>query len=213
VSAAATANGGGGVAPGVVRSWLRDAERIDVAIYAAIAATPTPMLDRSMRRVSRAADHSRLWLIAAAVLAAGRGPQGRQAATAGVASVAATSAIVNALLKPIGRRPRPDRIAEQVPVARHVRMPRSTSFPSGHAASAFAFATSIGRVLPRDAVALQAFAAIVAYSRVHTGVHYPGDVIAGSLIGAAVAQVTSRPVRGAKLPSVGGRRPAGRSRR
>jgi membrane-associated phospholipid phosphatase len=126
------------------------------------------------------------------VLAICLGSHGRRAARSGVASVAATSAIVNAVLKPLGRRPRPDRVAEEVPLARQVSMPRSTSFPSGHAASAFAFATSVSRVLPREAVALQAFAAIVAYSRVHTGVHYPGDVIAGSLIGAAIAQVTSQ---------------------
>jgi membrane-associated phospholipid phosphatase len=191
VSSAAAANRRD-VLPDGARAWLRDAERIDLALYAAIAATPTLVLDRGMNRVTRAADHSRLWLTAAAVLAVGRGPQGRRAARLGVASVAATSAIVNAVLKPLGRRPRPDPIAERVPLARQVSMPRSTSFPSGHAASAFAFATSVGRVLPREAMVLQAFAAVVAYSRVHTGVHYPGDVVAGSLIGAAIAQVTSQ---------------------
>jgi undecaprenyl-diphosphatase len=173
----------------VPRSWLRDVERIDLALYAAIAATPTPLLDRGMTTVSRAADHSRLWLSAAALVALACGEDGRRAAGAGIASVA-TSAMVTALLKPIGRRQRPDPIAEQVPLARHVRMPRSTSFPSGHAASAFAFATSIGRILPREAIALQAFAAVVAYSRVHTGVHYPADVVSGSLLGVVVAQVT-----------------------
>ena len=176
----------------VTRSWLRDAERIDLALYAAIAATPTPLLDRGMSTVSRAADHSRLWLSAAALLALSRGEAGRRAAGAGIASVAATSAIVTAVLKPIGRRPRPDPVAEQVPLARQVRMPRSTSFPSGHAASAFAFATSIGRVLPREAIVLQAFAAVVAYSRVHTGVHYPADVVTGSLVGVVVAQLTGQ---------------------
>jgi undecaprenyl-diphosphatase len=176
----------------VTRSWLRDVERIDLALYAAIAATPTPLLDRGMSTVSRAADHSRLWLSAAALLALSRGEPGRRAAGAGIASVAAPSAIVPAVLTPIGRRPRPDPVAEQVPLARQVRMPRSTSFPSGHAASAFAFATSIGRVLPREAIVLQAFAAVVAYSRVHTGVHYPADVVTGSLVGVVVAQLTGQ---------------------
>ncbi len=173
----------------VPRSWLRDVERIDLALYAAIAATPTPLLDRGMTTVSRAADHSRLWLSAAALVALSRGEPGRRAASAGIASVV-TSAMLTAMLKPIGRRQRPDPVAEQVPLARHVRMPRSTSFPSGHAASAFAFATSIGRILPREAILLQAFAAVVAYSRVHTGVHYPADVVTGSLLGVAVAQLT-----------------------
>jgi undecaprenyl-diphosphatase len=70
-------------------------------------------------------------------------------------------------------------------------MPTTTSFPSGHSAAAFAFATGVGNVLPREAAALRVLAATVAYSRVHTGVHYPGDAIAGSLLGGAIAQLTS----------------------
>ena len=53
-------------------------------------------------------------------------------------------------------------------------MPASTSFPSGHAASGFAFASAIGREQPWLGLALRFLAAAVAYSRVHTGVHYPG---------------------------------------
>jgi undecaprenyl-diphosphatase len=66
-------------------------------------------------------------------------------------------------------------------------MPRSRSFPSGHAASAFAFATAAGHELPLAGLPLRGLAAVVAYSRVHTGVHYPGDVVVGSLIGSTVA--------------------------
>ena len=71
-------------------------------------------------------------------------------------------------------------------------MPGSTSFPSGHSASAFAFATGVGSVLPREAVPIRALAAAVAYSRVHTGVHYPADAIAGAFLGTTVAQATAR---------------------
>ena len=103
-----------------------------------------------------------------------------------------TSAVVNLVVKPLSRRRRPDRAAQSVPFARHVPMPTSSSFPSGHSAAAFAFATGVGQVLPSAAVPLRALAALVAYSRVHTGVHYPGDVIVGSLIGGALAQATVR---------------------
>jgi undecaprenyl-diphosphatase len=71
-------------------------------------------------------------------------------------------------------------------------MPRSASFPSGHSASAFAFATAVGSEIPALALPLRALAATVAYSRVHGGAHYPADVIAGSLIGGAAATFVAR---------------------
>lgn len=163
---------------------LEDAERVDLAVYAAIARTPTPRLDLAMAGLSRAADYSRLWLASSALLAVGGGRTGRRAAGTGLVSLGTTAAIVNVVLKPLGRRRRPDRIAEEVPLARHVAMPISRSFPSGHSAAAFAFATGVANVSPLAAAPLRLLAALVAYSRIHTGVHYPGDAIAGSLIGA-----------------------------
>jgi undecaprenyl-diphosphatase len=171
--------------------WLEDVERVDVALYAAIAQTPTPALDRSMARLSHAADYSRLSLVAATALAVTGGRRGRRAAVVGLASVGVTATVANLGMKPLGRRPRPDRAVERVPVARHVRMPTSTSFPSGHSATAFAFATGVGHVLAPAGIPLQGLAALVAYSRVHTGVHYPGDVVAGALVGTVLAQLTA----------------------
>jgi membrane-associated phospholipid phosphatase len=175
--------------------WREELRRLDVAVYAAIAETPTPTLDRFFRRLSRAADHSKLWLGSAALLAAGGSAQGRRAAIDGLASIALTSSLVNLALKPLADRRRPDRDAHEVPAVRHVAMPRSTSFPSGHAASAFAFATGVGSSLPAAGIPLSAAAALVAYSRVHTGVHYPADVIAGSVTGVALSPLAVAAVR------------------
>jgi membrane-associated phospholipid phosphatase len=176
------------------RRWAREMERMDTALYIAIARTPTPALDRSMRRLSHAADYSRLSIASAATLSLIGGATGRRAATVGLASVAVASTVVNIAVKPLSSRRRPDRAARQVPLSRHVRMPASTSFPSGHSAAAFAFATGVGVVMPTTAIPLRALAALVAYSRVHTGVHYPGDVIGGALIGTVLAQMTIRAV-------------------
>jgi undecaprenyl-diphosphatase len=174
------------------RAWLEEVERLDVACYAAIASTPTPRLDRAMARLSSAADYSRLTLAAAAGLALLGGESGRRAAVAGLTSVAVTATVVNVAVKPLVRRRRPDRLMHEVPIARHVPMPSSRSFPSGHSAAAFAFAGGAGGVLPAASLPLHALASLVAYSRVHTGVHYPLDAIAGSVLGAALSDVTRR---------------------
>jgi membrane-associated phospholipid phosphatase len=178
--------------------WWREVQRLDTAVYAAIAETPTPALDSWFRRLSRAADHSKLWIGSAVALALAGGPRGRRAAVNGTASLALTSALVNGLFKPLGGRRRPKREMQGVPAARHVRMPLTRSFPSGHAASAFAFASGVATAAPEAGACLTAVAALVAYSRVHTGVHYPGDVIAGSVTGAALAPIAVAAVERAR---------------
>jgi membrane-associated phospholipid phosphatase len=75
----------------------------------------------------------------------GGGSRARRAAADGLASVALTSTVVNLMLKPLAGRRRPNRDTYGVPVAREFAMPHSTSWPSGHAASAFAFAGDVPR--------------------------------------------------------------------
>jgi len=147
---------------------LRELGAVDRAVYEAVARTPTGALDGPVRRLSGAADKSRLWL-----------------------AIAVTSATVNLGVKPIARRGRPDRAQPALFEGRHVPMPRSASFPSGHSASAFAFAYAVGRHLPVLAVPIRLLAVAVAYSRVHTGVHYPGDVVIGSVTGAGTAAMVA----------------------
>jgi len=172
--------------------WLHQLHQADAALYAAVARTRTPALDRSMARLSDAANYSRLSIASAVLLSLLGGRRGRRAAAYGLASVTVTATVVNLAVKPLTSRRRPDRAAEGVPADRHVRMPVSTSFPSGHTAAAFAFATGVGHVMPLAAVPLRLLATAVAYSRVHTGVHYPGDVLAGSLIGVTLSRLTNR---------------------
>src|SRR5262245_20490897 len=181
---------GGGPARYRIAEVLHQLGAIDRAVYAAVASVPTPALDQTMRRLSRSADRSRLWMGIAAALAL-TGPGGRRAAARGSLAVATTSAVVNLGAKTLSRRRRPDRSGAGVPGVRHVQMPTSTSFPSGHSASAFAFATAISRDNPWLAIAIQFLAGGVAYSRVHTGVHYPGDTVAGALIGFGAGQAVS----------------------
>jgi membrane-associated phospholipid phosphatase len=185
-----------------VTAGLRELGAVDQAIYSAVASTPTPSLDEPLRRLSNAANNSRLWLAIAAGLAVAGGRDGRRAAVRGTLAIGVTSALVNLQVKSLWIRPRPDRAGAGVPEQRDVRMPDSTSFPSGHAASGFAFASAVGRDQPWLGLGLRFLAAAVAYSRVHTGVHYPGDVVAGALIGASTGQAVAGLVD--RLPSAHG---------
>jgi undecaprenyl-diphosphatase len=170
---------------------LARAHYLDASVYASIAASSTPSLDGPLALISDAANLSKPWIASAALLSLVGGPRGRRAALYGIASITTASTIVNAVMKPLSRRRRPDRVAMGVIEARHVSMPTSTSFPSGHSASAFAFAAGVGHVMPAAGAALFLPAALVAYSRVHTGVHFPGDVAAGVVSGIAFAKLTS----------------------
>lgn len=171
---------------------------LDRAVYAAVHATPTPQIDHALARVSRAADRSVLWMgVAAAMAASGR--RRRRAAVLGMAAVGATSATVNLLVKQGPKRRRP---SLEGSVRTHgVRMPGSHSWPSGHTASAFAFSTAAGAAAPELDTALRLAATVVAYSRVHTGVHYPGDVMAGAFIGASMGSMSYHLARVARRRS------------
>jgi membrane-associated phospholipid phosphatase len=170
---------------------LRELGVVDRAVYAAVASASTPVLDVPVRRLSNAGNNSRLWLGIAAGLAIVGGRRGRRAALTGTVAIGVTSALVNLGVKSLYARQRPDRAGAGVPDQRQVPMPSSSSFPSGHSAAGFAFASAVGRELPWLGSGLRFAAAAVAYSRVHTGVHYPGDTVVGSLIGAGTGQAVA----------------------
>jgi len=139
----------------------------------------SPTLDRILIAITRAANYSRLWLVIAGALAVFGRRRGRRAAGRGLIAVAIAAVVANGPAKLLARRRRPS--SRSHPAL--IRTPRSTSFPSGHSAAAFAFVTGVCAELPALAPALVPLAGTVAYSRVHTGVHYPSDVAVGVGIG------------------------------
>jgi undecaprenyl-diphosphatase len=170
---------------------LRKLSRFDRAMYRAVAEISTPQLDGPLRRLSDFANFSKPWFLIAGLLGLFGGANGRRTALTGVAAIGLASLVVNQPMKLVGERHRPDRTQLGVPESRWVSMPSSTSFPSGHSASAAAFATSVGDMLPALSLPLRMVAAAVMFSRVYTGVHYPSDVIAGAAAGVLAGRLTS----------------------
>ena len=163
--------------------------RADHQAFEWVARARTPWLDRVLPALSRSANQSLIWLAIAAVVAALGGRRGKRAAGRGVGGIALSSLIVNQVIKRLVRRPRPS--FRRVPAVRRLKVqPLTTSFPSGHAASASAFATGMAMEWPVAGAALAPVAAAVAYSRTYVGVHYPADVLTGAAIGAAAAFAT-----------------------
>jgi len=172
---------------GMARHLLGEADALDRAVYETVANTPTPTLDVAMTRLADASNYSRLSLLIAAALAVAGGRRGRRAAFSGLVAVGASSLTADLTAKHLVHRRRPERSPANT--GRRARMPTSSSFPSGHTASAFAFATAVATNLPELSLPLYGLATAVGYSRVHNGVHYPGDVMGGAVLGLAVGTV------------------------
>ncbi|TJZ54414.1 phosphatase PAP2 family protein [Streptomyces piniterrae] len=159
---------------------------LDRRLFIRIASREWPGAQRVLPRLSHSANHGLLWFGIAAGAAALGGRPARRAALRGVASLAAASATVNTLGKRSVRRRRP--LLDAVPVIRQLsRQPITSSFPSGHTASAVAFATGVAFENKWWGLALAPVAVSVAFSRIYTGAHYPGDVLAGAALGAGAA--------------------------
>src|SRR6478609_5350609 len=174
------------------RTWI---SRLDRYLLGHVSNLPGGNHDDFFRRLSASANQGKLWIGTAAVLALFPGKT-RRAAVHGLIAQGVASAVTNVVFKTLLPRTRP--LPEHLPVFRFVHpQPTSSSMPSGHSASAVAFAVGAGLVQPVLGAAVAPVAAGVAYSRVHTGAHWPSDVLFGSAIGAGAALVTRKwwPVR------------------
>ncbi len=144
-----------------------------------------------------------VWIALAPLLSRwGRRPVA--ATTAMTAAAVWTADLLATAFKVAVDRPRPfERLAEPEPLLGGTV---GASFPSGHAATSFAGAVVLALLARRAVPALFLLAALVAFSRIYVGVHYPLDVLAGAVLGAAVALALVFAVRLPRWPSAGRRR-------
>ena len=145
----------------------------------------TPAAERAVAAFSRLGEHAGVWLAigaAGSVLDRSRAPRWRRAA-----GVVAGAYVLNTAVKLAVRRRRPE--LPGLPAL--TSTPTGLGFPSAHATSSFAGAFVYSRLgLPR--APLYALAGALAASRVYLGVHYPSDVLAGSVLGTAFARFAER---------------------
>ena len=141
-----------------------------------------PAAERAIAAYSRTGEHAACWLalgLAGAVLT--RDPRRREAWLRGIKIVTGSYAL-NYAVKITVRRRRPE-LHGLPPLTPTVSQ---LSFPSAHATSSFAAARAYSGLAP--SWALYGAAAAFALSRPYLGVHYPSDVLAGAVLGTAVAR-------------------------
>jgi undecaprenyl-diphosphatase len=161
------------------------ARLFDLALLRRLTPKHHALSKQLLPAVSAAADRGQLWVGVAAVLAAFGKRRGRRAALDGLAALATVSSLVNGPLKQLIRRPRPGRGLARMLIAERGRAPSTSSMPSGHAASAAAFTVAACAAMPEAGPPVAALACTVAWSRISAGRHYPTDVVAGIVTGAA----------------------------
>ena len=169
----------------------RTADRVrafDTAVDAWFDRVRGPRADRLFFRLSSAADHGLVWVAIGALRAAATG-EPATALRLG-ASMSVESMLTNGPIKLCFRRVRPEDTSPDVPLPYGMHRPITSSFPSGHAASAFTAATLLagGPATP----VWYALAALIASSRVYVRMHHASDVIAGVALGVAMGAVARR---------------------
>lgn len=127
-----------------------------------------------------------IWIAAGALMTASR--KTRYGGIVLLLSLLITWVLNDCLLKPLIHRPRPFETLQELVVLVNA-LPHGFSFPSGHTATSFAAAYAAARTLGRRWAWLYAVAALIAFSRLYLGVHYPADVLGGAVCGTLTAAV------------------------
>jgi undecaprenyl-diphosphatase len=169
----------------VLPAVLQTLQSIDLWLFDALTPVQSGWLDTLMSWISISGTGSTIWAIIGLV-ALGRQAT-RPAAWRLLLTLLLCYVTVDLVLKPIAARARPPAVRAYDPPRAVPPVPRSQSFPSGHTAAAFGAATALSRMWPAYRVLWWTLAAVMGYSRIYLGHHYPLDVAAGAGVGWLVA--------------------------
>ena len=164
----------------IMNTFLQSVQNLDGEILLQIQQhLRTDMLTSFMKIVTFLGNGGWFWILCAVVLLAI--PKTRKTGYAAVFSLIFGAIVTNLLLKNIVARPRP--FAEIEALIPLIAKPTDFSFPSGHTTASFAVALVMFRMLPKKiGIPAVVLAALVAFSRLYLGVHYPTDVLVGFLV-------------------------------
>jgi undecaprenyl-diphosphatase len=164
--------------------------RFDAAVDDAVEAIRNPTLDHVFYALSAAADHSKLWHGIAWVrgVATGNREAGRRMSSA----LGVESFLTNIVIMTVVGRVRPERPAIDGRLPYNMRVPITSSFPSGHATAAFTAAVFLSDDGEPLAAVWFALAGAVAFSRVYVRMHHATDVLAGAALGLAKGKALHR---------------------
>ena len=139
-----------------------------------------PVLDKIMQFITSLGDAGLIAIAACIILLCIRSC--RQAGITASLSLILDFVVVNLVLKNLFARIRPYEVFLDLQLITH--KPSDFSFPSGHAGACFAVASAIFLCMPKKAgIPALAVAALISFSRLYVGVHYPTDVLGGMLVG------------------------------
>ena len=157
-------------------------QKIDTILFIFFNQTmANPVFDVIMPFITNKKTWIPVWLITIVLLLWKGGRRGRWAVLTAVLAFALTDPLVSRVLKPMIHRIRPCNALDGVHLLVHKS--KGLSMPSAHAANFFALATVFSYFYRRFQWVLWSIAALVAYSRIAVGVHYPSDVLTGAVVG------------------------------
>jgi len=168
-------------------AWIRELDRRADAFFDELRGDPAA--DRIFYTASSLGEFGQIWVMLALVRWLRGRPNDERAAIRALVAIGVESVFVNAGLKTLFGRRRP--VAEGIVHPYPFRQPLTSSFPSGHATSAFCAATLLSDQDPLGPLYF-VLAAVVATSRVHVKIHHASDVIAGAAIGVACGMLVRK---------------------